>query len=75
MNNKGCVSKTIEISVERYNYFVALEARVEAMKDFTAKSKYSPEREEISSILGFALSEGNPGGDTDVHGNIPGTGE
>lgn len=57
MNNKCCVSKTVEISIERYNYFVALEARVEAMKDFTAKSKYCPEKNEIASILGFGLPD------------------
>jgi hypothetical protein len=57
VNNKGCVSKTVEISIEKYNYFVALEARVEAMKDFTVKSEYRPEKEEIASILGFWLPE------------------
>lgn len=59
MQSKVCVSKTVEISIEKYNYFVALEARVEAIKDFVAKSQYSVDRQDIASIIGFPLPEDN----------------
>lgn len=55
MQSKVCISKTVEISIEKYNYFVALEARVEALKDFVAKSQYSVDRKDVASIIGFPL--------------------
>ena len=53
--SKGYVSKTVEVSIEKYNYFVALEARVEALKDFVTKSRFGIDRPDVASIIGFPL--------------------
>jgi hypothetical protein len=57
MTNKNCVSKTIEISIERFSQLVACEATLVNVKKVVIDGRYSMKPEELITSLKYILQD------------------
>ncbi|MGL6217022.1 MAG: hypothetical protein ACRC36_03245 [Lacrimispora sphenoides] len=60
----------VYVPLNEYRAGVEAKTRLEILKKATLSGKYGPSKEEILRVLGIV-----DGGNEDVHGDIPGTGE
>lgn len=60
MSSRACVTKTVEISTERYSQFVANEATLSNIKKVIADGRYLMKPEDLITSLKCILSDPAP---------------
>lgn len=77
-NNK---TKMVCVPLSEYKEGIEAKIRLEIIEKFALSSRFGPDRHELFKILGTVVPKPKSdavyfaGGNEDVHGNIPGTGE